>query len=291
MAIKQGNTATISRYIEGPNGLKPNDRNSQEETALMIASSSGHGLPALKFLLDQESFRDYLEAVTPQGRRALHFACQNPAGSEAAKLLLEHGAHVDHFSADMIHPIQLAVSGKNFAAVKELIKVTEHLFVVQRFIRIEGKDIFFNINENLINFALAAKCWQNMVDALLIKKDHGVKTYIFDLFSHMNQVHCLCIEWRTLKAQKKVGAFVQRFINQSYAKIREISNLLDEILVMDDTESTFRRNLEGPESWESRERLDNLQTLRSSLTRAQMLVSLIRENFRDFLWRCLSKGR
>ena len=104
----------------------------------MIACRSPNCLPPLKFLLDRKNCQDFLDAVDARGRTALHFACQNPAGTEAVDLLLQNGVSADPFSEDGLCPIHVAIKGGNLDSVKILMKFT----------KINGKTLLQWANQN-----------------------------------------------------------------------------------------------------------------------------------------------
>lgn len=108
-AVEIGDESNIKTQLNKSPSILINSKNSNYQTALMVASEKGNTNVA-KLLLDNGAD---VNIVDPKLLTALHYATQ-ARHVKIVQLLLMHGANVDAKSKIYLTPLMLA-SGANFS--------------------------------------------------------------------------------------------------------------------------------------------------------------------------------
>ena len=85
----------------------------------MMIASKYKAIESLRQMLLMDGSKNFVNLVDPEGRTALHFACER-GSPEAVKLLMEKGADVDVESGDGDKPVDTASNEGHYEIVEFL---------------------------------------------------------------------------------------------------------------------------------------------------------------------------
>ena len=121
--IQDGQNKEVEKYLTGHPRTDPDSRNACSETVLMIACKHGNikTITTIQQILKEEEFKHSIHAVDPDGKTALHFACQS-GSVRAAEILIKAGANVDVQTSKRITPLHIASGNGHLEIVKHLLE-------------------------------------------------------------------------------------------------------------------------------------------------------------------------